>query len=56
MTITRTNGWFSGTVTPPGVTGETISSNGTVLQNQTNGFGFFRRGGQSGWLMFGPAQ
>jgi hypothetical protein len=53
MTITCSNGFFSGMVTLPGATGSTPFQ-GAVLQGQSYGSGFFRDGGQSGWLFLGP--
>jgi hypothetical protein len=53
MSITRSNGLFSGTITPPG-SGSAIAFGGAIVQGQTNGSGFFRHSGQSGRVFFGP--
>jgi hypothetical protein len=53
MSITRSNGLFRGTFTPPG-SGSAIAFGGAIVQGQTNGSGFFRNGGQSGHVFFGP--
>jgi hypothetical protein len=54
MTITRSNGLFNGTVTLPGAM-NSVAFQGAILQDQTNGLGFFRHAGQSGWVIFAPA-
>jgi peroxiredoxin len=53
MSLTRSNGVFGGTVRVPGTT-ERVSFGGVVVQGHTNGLGYFRRGGQSGWVVFEP--
>lgn len=54
MSITRSNGMFGGTFKVPGTTNR-IGFGGVIVQGQTNGSGFFRYGGRSGWVHFGPA-
>ncbi len=46
LTITTSTGLFKGSAT--NAEGKTVSFNGAVLQNQTNGFGQFLNGQQSG--------
>jgi hypothetical protein len=55
MTITKTNGVFTGTIVLPS-TATAVPFQGAVLQGQTNGCGYFRNAGQSGWVIFGPAE
>lgn len=55
MAITRTNGVFTGTIVLPG-TATPLPFRGAILQSRTHGYGFFRSAGQSGWVIFGPAE
>jgi len=52
LTITTSTGLFQGTVT--NAEGQTISISGAVLQEQTNGFGQFLNGAQSGSVYLAP--
>lgn len=54
MTVTSSNGLFQGAVTLPGAM-TPVAFQGAILQSQTNGYGFFRNAGHSGWVIFGPA-
>jgi uncharacterized repeat protein (TIGR02543 family) len=51
MTITNSTGLFHGAITNAG---KTIIVNGAVLQKQTNGFGLFLNGDQSGGVYIAP--
>lgn len=53
LTITRTSGLFSGTMTPPGAT-KAVSFKGAVLQNLNSGTGYFLNTNSAGLLYFGP--
>jgi hypothetical protein len=55
MVIVRTNGFFNGTIELPGTNGM-VRFQGAIYQSQTNGSGFFKSQGQSGQVIFGPAQ
>jgi hypothetical protein len=52
LTITTSTGLFQGTAT--NAEGKTISVSGAVLQKQTNGFGQFLNGDQSGSVYLAP--
>lgn len=53
LSITLTNGVFSGTVKVPGTT-RTNTFKGALLQNQNSGTGYFLGTNQAGWVYFGP--
>jgi hypothetical protein len=53
LSITLTNGVFSGSVKVPGTT-RTNTFKGALLQNQNSGTGYFLGTNQSGWVYFGP--
>ena len=53
LTLIRTNGLFSGTMTPPGTT-KAVTFKGAVLQNQNSGTGYFLNTNAAGRLYFGP--
>ena len=53
VAITITSGLFKGTAFNP-ATGTSIPISGVLLQNQTNGFGFFINDNESGSVYFGP--
>jgi hypothetical protein len=52
LTLTTTTGLFKGTTT--NALGKTVSFSGAVLQNQTNGFGEFINGAQTGSVFIAP--
>ncbi len=52
LTFTTSTGLFQGTAT--NAQGKTISISGALLQNQTNGFGQFLNGDQSGSVYLAP--
>jgi hypothetical protein len=54
LSITRSNGLFSGTFQLPGTT-TAVTFQGAILQSHTNGHGHFRNAGQSGWVHLGLA-
>jgi len=53
LKINTTNGSFSGTVTLP-PNGRTVSIPGVVLQNSTNGLGYFLDTNRAGRVLIAP--
>jgi len=53
VTFTPATGLFKGSVPNPDAPRKTVSFNGVVLQNQTNGWGYFLGTNQSGQVYLG---
>ncbi|HWI56389.1 MAG TPA: hypothetical protein VNZ22_04135, partial [Bacillota bacterium] len=53
LTITNSSGWFQGRVVDP-ATGKPIVVNGTLLQKQNTGYGYFLGTNSSGRVYLGP--
>jgi hypothetical protein len=53
VTFTPATGLFTGSLPNPDAPSRTIPFNGVVLQNQTNGWGYFLGTNQSGQVYLG---